>query len=242
VAEIPWVSKPLLITRWGYNNIRIKEGDEHKAAFKTPLGLYKPLVMFFGLYNSPATFQRFMNMIFKVLIESGHVVVYMDDILIFAKDLATLDYYTRLVLETLMAYDLYLKPKKCTFQQTHIEYLELLISEGQISMDPVKVGGITQWPTPVRLHDVQAFLGFCNFYRRFICDYLTIACPLFNLAKKDMPFQWRAPQEASFRVLIDVFTSVPVLMLPNHNRPFCLITDASDFTLGVILEQPDEFN
>jgi len=101
--------------RWGYNNIRIKEGDEHKAAFKTPLGLYEPMVMFFSLCNSPATFQRFMNMIFKALIESGHVVVYMDDILIFAKDLATLDYYTRLVLETLMAYDLYLKPKKCTF-------------------------------------------------------------------------------------------------------------------------------
>src|SRR5712672_2374150 len=120
--------------QWGYNNIQIKEGDEHKAAFKTPLGLYEPLVMFFGLCNSPATFQRFMNMIFKALIESGHVVVYMDDILIFAKDLATLDYYTRLVLETLMAYDLYLKPEKCTFQQTRIEYLGLLIPEGQISI------------------------------------------------------------------------------------------------------------
>jgi len=228
--------------RWGYNNIRIKEGDEHKAAFKTPLGLYKPLVMFFGVCNSPATFQRFMNMIFKALIESGHVVVYMDDILIFAKDLATLDHYTRLVLETLMAYDLYLKPEKCTFRRTHIEYLGLLISKGWISMDPVKVGGITQWPTPVRLHDVQAFLGFCNFYHRFIKDYLTIACPLFDLAKKDMPFQWGAPQEASFRMLIDAFTSAPVLMLPNHDRPFRLITDASNFALGAILEQPDEFN
>jgi len=227
---------------WGYNNIQIKESNEHKAAFKTPLGLYEPLVMFFGLCNSPATFQRFINMIFKALIESGHVVVYMDDILIFAKDLATLDYYTHLVLKTLMAYDLYLKPEKCTFQQTRIEYLGLLISKGRISMDPVKVGGITQWPTPARLYDVQAFLGFCNFYHCFIHDYLTIACPLFDLAKKDMPFQWRAPHEASFRTLIGMFTSAPVLMLPNHDRPFRLITDASDFALGVILEQPDEFN
>jgi len=109
-------------------------------------------------------------------------------------------------------------------------------------MDPVKVGGITQWPTPTRLHDVQAFLGFCNFYRCFIHNYSTIACPLFDLAKKDMPFQWGAPQETSFRVLIGAFTSAPVLMLPNHDRPFRLITDASDFTLGAILEQPDEFN
>jgi len=93
-----------------------------------------------------------------------------------------------------------------------------------------------------QLHDVQAFLGFCNFYRRFIHNYLTIARPLFDLAKKDMPFQWGAPQEASFRALIGAFTSAPVLMLPNHNRPFCLITDASDFALGAILEQPDEFN
>src|SRR5712671_5628359 len=85
-----------------------------------------------------------------------------------------------------------------------------------------------------QLHDVQAFLGFCNFYRRFIHNYLTIARPLFDLAKKDMPFQWGAPQEASFRALIGAFTSAPVLMLPNHNRPFCLITDASDFTLGTI--------
>jgi len=121
--------------QWGYNNIRIKEGDKHKVAFKTPLGLYEPLVMFFGLCNSPVTFQRFMNMIFKVLIKSSHVVVYIDDILIFTKDLVTLDYYTHLVLETLMAYDLYLKPEKCTFWQTHIKYLGLLISEGQISMD-----------------------------------------------------------------------------------------------------------
>ena len=109
-------------------------------------------------------------------------------------------------------------------------------------MDPVKVGGITQWPTLVRLHDVQAFLGFCNFYRCFIRDYSTIAHPLFDLAKKDMPFQWGAPQEASFCTLIGAFTSAPVLMLPNHDRPFCLITDASDFALGAILEQPDEFN
>ena len=173
--------------------------------------------MSFGLCNSLATFQRFMNMIFKVLIKSGHVVVYMDVILIFTKDLVTLDYYTHLVLKTLMAYNLYLKPKKCTFQQTCIEYLGLLISKGWISMDPVKVGGITQWPTPARLHDIQAFLGFCNFYCCFICDYSMIACLLFDLAKKDMPFQWGAPQEASFRALISAFTLAPVLMLPNHD-------------------------
>ena len=228
--------------RWGYNNIRIREGDEHKAAFKTPLGLYEPLVMFFGLCNSPATFQRFMNTILKDLIETGHVVVYMDDILIFHTILEALDKLTHLVLQRLEEYDLYLKPEKCTFRRTKIEYLGLVISEGRISMDPAKIGGITQWPTPERVHDVQAFLGFCNFYRRFIKDYSTIARPLFDLTRKETPFRWENAQEQAFRALINAFVTAPVLMLPDHDRPFRLITDASDFAVGALLEQPDEFN
>jgi Reverse transcriptase (RNA-dependent DNA polymerase) len=150
--------------RWGYNNIRIKEGKEWKAAFKTPLELYEPLVMFFGLCNSPATFQHFMNMVLRDLIEEGQVVVYMDDILIFAKTLAQLDTLTHHVFKQLFTFDLFLKPEKCTLQARSINYLGLQIEEGRISMDPLKISSIIQWPTPTCVHDVQAFLGFCNFY------------------------------------------------------------------------------
>ena len=101
--------------QWGYNNICIRKGNESKAAFKTPLSLYKPLVMFFGLCNSPATFQRFMNTIFKGLIEGRHIVIYMDDILIFMDNILELDMLTLEVLATLEAHDLYLKPEKCFF-------------------------------------------------------------------------------------------------------------------------------
>jgi hypothetical protein len=150
--------------RWGYNNIHIKEGNEYKAAFKTPLGLFEPTVMTFGLCNAPATFQTFMNNIFEDMIDEGHVVVYLDDILIFAEDTTTLDKITHDVLSRLEKHDLFLKPKKCVFAQTSIEYLGIVITEGQVKIDLAKVAGIANWPTPKTVKNIQAFLGFCNFY------------------------------------------------------------------------------
>jgi len=134
--------------RWGYNNIRIRPGDEYKAAFKTSLGLFKPTVMPFGLCNAPATFQAMMNYIFGPEIDGSHVVVYLNDILIFTEDLASLSELTHAVLQRLEEHDLYLKPEKCVFAQTSVEYLGIVISNGQVSMDPAKVAGITEWPVP----------------------------------------------------------------------------------------------
>src|SRR5271163_3064046 len=131
-----------------YNNIRIRSGDEWKGAFKTNRGLYKPTVMFFGMCNSPATFQSMMDSIFADLIKKGYMIVYMDDILIFAKTKELLWEYTRMVLQKLREHDLYLKPKKCEFKKEKIEYLGMIIQQGKISMDPVKLGGIKDWPIP----------------------------------------------------------------------------------------------
>ena len=228
--------------RWGYNNILIKEGDKWKAAFKMPLGLFQPTVMTFGLCITPATIQTFMNNIFEDMIDAGQVVVYLDDILIFSEDLLTLNDLSSEVLKCLEKFDPYLKPEKFSFAQTSIEYLSIIISEGQIRMDPAKVKGITDWPTPRTVKQVQAFLGFCNFYRRFIKNFLDIAHTLFDLTRKEAPFIWASPQETSFRTLIQAFVTVPVLALPDHSRPFRLITDASDFMTGAILELPDALN
>ena len=140
-----------LDVRWGYNNICIKEGDEYKAAFKTSLGLYEPLIMTFGLCNAPATFQTFMNNIFEDLIDTGQVVIYLDDILVFTHTTTQLDKLTRQVLECLERYDLFLKPEKCFFDHMSIEYLGVIITEGQVKMDPAKIDGITNWPTPKTL-------------------------------------------------------------------------------------------
>jgi hypothetical protein len=171
--------------RWGYNNICIKDGDQWKAAFKTQRGLFEPTVMFFGLCNSPTTFQSMMNHLFKDLIDHNVVVVYMDDILIYTQDLEEHRKITEEVLKILKNNDLYLKPEKCEFEKTKIEYLGLIISENHVEMDKVKVQGILDWPTPQKVKDVQAFLGFANFYRRFVENFSEIARPLTQLTRKD---------------------------------------------------------
>jgi len=153
-----------LDVRWGYNNICIREGDEWKAAFKTPLGLFEPTVMTFGLCNVPATFQTFMDTQFVDLIATGHIVIYLDDILIFATTLSKLVFYMHQVLKRLQDLDLFLHPAKCSFNQTSVEYLGLIISEGELHMDPVKLQAVRDWPRPKSVKDIQKFLGFCNFY------------------------------------------------------------------------------
>jgi len=123
-----------LDVRWGFNNIRIKEGDEWKAAFRTNRGLFEPLVMFFSLTNSPATFQTMMDDIFEDLISEGVVVVYLDDILIFTETLEEHRKVTRCVLELLEKHKLYLRPDKCEFEKTTVEYLGVIISHNSVSM------------------------------------------------------------------------------------------------------------
>ena len=229
--------------RWGYNNICIKEGNEWKAAFKTPLGLFEPTVMTFSLCNAPATFQTFMNNIFEDMINTGHAVAYLDDILIFAEDLTLLNKkLSSNVLACLEKYDL-LKPEKCSFAQTSIEYLSIIISEAQIKMYLAKVKGITDWPTPRIVKQVQAFLGFCTSINNLsrISQTLHKLCST-SQERRSHSFIWASPQETSFWTLIQAFITAPVLTHPDHSRPFQLITDASDFVTGIIFEQPDTLN
>ncbi|GLB35238.1 putative retrotransposable element tf2 155 kda protein type 1-like [Lyophyllum shimeji] len=208
-----------LDVRWGYNNVRIKEGDEWKAAFRTNRGLFEPLVMFFGLTNSPATFQTMMNDIFRNLIAQGVVCVYLDDILIYTKTLEEHRRITRIVLDCLREHRLFLKPEKCEFERTEIEYLGLIISHGTASMDPVKVAGVAEWPVPKNKKEVQSFLGFTNFYRRFIRDFSHHAWPLFDLTAKDVAWTWGSGQQDAFDSLKRAITSKPVLIFPDDDRP-----------------------
>jgi transposase InsO family protein len=227
-----------LDVRWGYNNIRIREGDEWKAAFRTNRGMFEPLVMFFGLCNSPATFQTMMNDILADLIDEGSVCVYLDDILIFTKTLEEHRRIVRRVLERLREHKLYLKAEKCEFLKTSIEYLGVIVSENRVEMDPVKVAGVAEWPQPKNRKEVQSFLGFVNFYRRFIADFSHHARPLFDLTKKDTPFAWGQREQESFLELKSRVTSAPVLSLPDHQLPFRLEADSSDFATGAVLSQP----
>ena len=219
--------------RWGYNNVRIKEGDEWKAAFRTNCGLFEPLVMFFGLTNSPATFQTMMNDIFKDLIEEGKVLVYLDDILIFSMTLGEHRTIVSRVLQILRANKLFLKPEKCEFEKPETEYLGVIVGRGQVRMDPVKVKGISEWPVPKTQRELQSFLGFTNFYRRFIKGYGEIALPLTSLTgKKD--WAWGDDQLAAFQKIKDLVSSAPVLRLPTDDDQFRLEADASNGALGAV--------
>ena len=144
-------------------------------AFYTNCGLFEPLIMFFGMTNSPATFQTMMNDIFRTLIAEGIVVVYLDDILIFTKTEEEHEWAVQRVLEILMEHKLFLHLEKCEFHWKQIEYLGLVILENKVVMDPVKVAGVCEWPIPENRTDVQAFIGFVNFYCCFIQDFSIIA-------------------------------------------------------------------
>jgi hypothetical protein len=224
---------------WGYNNMQIHPDDIKKTAFKTPLELFESLVMTFGLCNAPATFQTFMDTQFADIIATGHVVIYLDDILIFAETLQELTQLTHQVLQRIQDLDLFLRPVKCSFNQTSVEYLGLIILEEEIHMDPIKLKAIQEWPLPWTVKDIQKFLRFCNFYHRFVKDYSHIAQPLFNLTKKDTPWNWTTKCNIAFETLQQTMITSPVLMLPDHEKPFTLITDASDYATGTILEQRD---
>jgi hypothetical protein len=229
-----------LDVRWGYNNVRIKEGDEWKAAFRTNRGLFEPLVMFFGLTNSPATFQTMMNDLFMELIDNCVVIVFMDDILIFTE---TLDHHRKVVkqvLQILADNKLYLKAEKCEFERLKIEYLGLIISQGKIEMDPVKIEGVSKWPAPSNVKQVQSFLGFVNFYRRFIQDFAYIAKPLHELTKKDTPWSWTEKHRNAFEALKQKVTSQPILVFPNDQKPYKIEADSSDYATGAVLSQEGE--
>jgi hypothetical protein len=187
--------------RWGYHNVRIKEGDEWKGAFKTNKGLFKPTVMFFGLCNLPATFQAMMNDIFRDMLNEGWLIIYMDDILIYSNNPDEHRQWTLRVLARLCENDLFLKVEKCKFDMKEVEYLGLIISKNKIAMDPTKLAGIRDWPAPTNVKGVQSFLGFGNFYRRFIGHFAEIARPLNTLTKKDQPFKWTTECQEAFDML-----------------------------------------
>ena len=140
-------------------------------------------------------------------------------------------------MELLQKHGLSLKPEKCEFEKTSIEYLGVVVSHDSVKMDPAKVAGVSEWPTPSNKKEVQSFLGFTNFYRRFIEGFSHIARPLFSLTKGDSVFKWSFEEKLAFNTLKDKITSAPILALPDNSRPYCVESDSSDFAMGAVLSQ-----
>ena len=150
--------------RWGYNNIRIKKGDEWKVAFTTPEGSFESIVMFFGLTNLPATFQAMMNKLLKDLINIGKVVVFIDDVIIGTESEERHNELVAEVIKRLKENDLYVKPEKCKWKVREVGFLEVVIRADRIKIEEEKVKGVLDWPTPKCIKDVQKFLGLVNYY------------------------------------------------------------------------------
>ena len=231
--------------RWGYNNVRIKEGDQHKAAFKTKYGLFELNVRFFGLTNSPATFQAMMDHLLqpwgdKWAEEGVHGSWYMDDVLVASRNKRKHQQATHELLDILEANDLFLKPEKCVWEQPRVDYLGLILEEGVTCMDPAKIAGIATWPTPTSVKQVRSFLGFCNFYRPFIYQFSHIAWPLNELTRKDTPWTWGERQQEAFETLRKRITSEPVLRQLQLEQQFEVEVDASGYAIRAVLMQRDE--
>lgn len=183
-----------------YSHLCIKEGDEWKTAFRTHLGLFEHLVVPYGLTNAPAAFQSFIQDTLRNILDIV-CVVYIDDILIFSKTQEEHDQHVAMVLDRLRNAGLCANAAKCEFDKSEVEYLGFILSADGIKMNPKKLDTIASWPEPTTVKDLQRFLGFTNFYRRFIEAYSRLTLPLTKLTKKSNPWDWSKLAQAAFQEL-----------------------------------------
>ncbi|KAK8936663.1 hypothetical protein KSP39_PZI012026 [Platanthera zijinensis] len=221
--------------RSGYHQIRIREGDEWKTAFKSKDGLYEWLVMPFGLSNAPSTFSRMMTHVFQPFM-GKFVVVYFDDILIYSTSTAEHISHMRVILSTLRKETLFLNLKKCTFYASEVEFLGYIVGSEGIRVDPGKVQVIKDWPVPTTLREVRSFHGLATFYRRFIRDFSSIMAPITDCTKKG-EFTWTKSATYALERIKKLMTEAPVLRLPDFSKVFELTCDASGVGIGGVLSQ-----
>ncbi|MBW0515642.1 hypothetical protein O181_055357 [Austropuccinia psidii MF-1] len=219
-----------------HNLLRIKEGDESLTAFKTKYGSYEYLVMPFGLTNAPASLQNTVNDIFADFLDI-FVVVYLDDIMVFSSSEEEHVKHVASVLQRLRDNNLFSKASKCVFHASSVEYLGYVVSSDGLKMDSSKVQKILNWSQPKNIKALQSFLGFANFYCRFIKDYSKKITPLTSLLKKDSPYIFNEESLSQFQIIKEAFTTAPILSHFNPSLQTIVETDASDYALGALLSQ-----
>uniref|UniRef100_A0A2N9G8J7 RNA-directed DNA polymerase n=1 Tax=Fagus sylvatica TaxID=28930 RepID=A0A2N9G8J7_FAGSY len=220
----------------GYHQIRMKEGDEWKTAFKTKYGLYEWLVMPFGLTNAPSTFMRLMNHALRAFL-GRFVVVYFDDILVYSKSLDEHIDHLHCVLTVLRKEKLYANLKKCSFCLDKVVFLGFVVGAKGIAVDEEKVKAIKEWPTPKSITEVRSFHGLASFYRRFVKDFSTLAAPLTEIVKKSVGFKWGSEQDRAFIEIKERLCGAPLLALPDFSKTFEIECDASGIGIGAVLMQ-----
>jgi len=221
--------------RLDYNNVRIKEGDEWKAVFTMHIRAYKPTVMYFGLTNSPTTFQTMMNNLFQNLINQGDTATFIDDILVATDTEEGHNELVEEVLKRLEKNNLFVKLEKYKWKVREVEFLGVVIGPRGVEIQKEKVEGVLNWLALRNVKEIQKFLGLANYYKRFIKDFTKIVASLHVLVRKEQKWKWEKEQEKVFGKLKEVFTTEPVLAISNINREMRVKVDTSDYVTGGVL-------
>eukprot|EP00253_Pinus_taeda_P022539 PITA_22539 len=222
--------------RSGYHQIRIKDEDIAKTAFRTRYGHYEFVVLPFGLTNAPATFMCLMNSVFHQYLDK-FVLIFIDDILIYSLNMKEHEEHLRIVLQTLREHQLYGKFSKCDFYKEQIQYLGHIITKEGIAVDPEKIKTIMEWPTPKDVADIRSFMGLVGYYRWFVEGFSRVAYPITSLQKKGKVFKWTADCQRSFEQLKHLLTTAPVLCVADPEKEYVVCTDASKEGVGGVLMQ-----
>jgi len=221
--------------RQGYWQIPLDEQSRKYTAFVCHRGLYEFTRIPFGLSIAPSVFQRTMQNFFNGMF-GNFLFAYLDDIVVFSKDMDEHERHLRQVFERLHQHRLRISVRKSKIGLSSLRVLGFIVDKNGISADPSKLSAIHDWPLPTTKKGVQSFLGFCNYYRLLIKDYATIAAPLHNLSKSEKP-NWDDTTTASFSKLKLALTSATTVRYPDFDKPFVLVCDASAIAVGAILSQ-----
>ena len=200
--------------------------------FTTHIGSYELTVMYFGLTNSPATFQTMMNDLFRDMVNQGNMAMFIDDIIVIMDTEEGHNEIVEEVLKRLEESNLFVKPEKCRWKVRKVEFLEVVIGPGGVRMQKEKVDGVLSWLTLRSAKDMQKFMGLANYYRRFIQDFSRIAKPLNMLVEKNRKWEWGVEQQGAFEELKRRFTMEPVLVVPDRDQEMRVEADASDYAMG----------
>ncbi|GJY59472.1 putative reverse transcriptase domain-containing protein, partial [Tanacetum coccineum] len=225
--------------RSGYHQLKVREEDISKTAFRTRYGHYEFQVMPFGLTNAPAVFMDLMNRVCKPYLDK-FVIVFIDDILIYSKNKQEHEEHLKLILELLKKEELYAKFSKCEFWIPKVQFLGHVIDSKGIHVDPAKIESVKDWTSPKTPTEIRQFLGLAGYYRRFIEGFSKIAKPMTKLTQKKVKFEWGDKQEAAFQLLKQKLCSAPILALPEGSEDFITYCDASKKGLGAVLMQREK--
>ncbi|GJV21118.1 putative reverse transcriptase domain-containing protein [Tanacetum coccineum] len=225
--------------RSGYHQLRVREEDIPKTAFRTRYGHYEFQVMPFGLTNAPAVFMDLMNRVCKPYLDK-FVIVFIDDILIYSKNKQEHEEHLKIILELLKKEELYAKFSKCEFWIPKVQFLGHVIDSEGIHVDPAKIESIKDWASPKSPTEIRQFLGLAGYYRRFIEGFSKIAKPMTKLTQKKVKFEWGDKQGTTFQLLKQKLCSAPILALPEGSEDFIAYCDASKKGLGAVLMQREK--